>query len=74
MGAINIPWQQFFTPAMRVNEATFKQLTAMGYTPNERILIIDENGISSAAVTMAFRQMGFGNTANYSGGLQDLIP
>jgi 3-mercaptopyruvate sulfurtransferase SseA len=74
MGAINIPWQQFFTPAMRVNEKTIKQLVAMGYTPNERLIILDENGIASAAVTMALRQAGFANTANYAGGLQDLIP
>ncbi len=74
MGAINIPWQQFFTPSMRVNEKTMKQLSAMGYTPNERIIIVSEEGVTSAAVTMAFRQAGFVNTANYSGGLQDLIP
>jgi thiosulfate/3-mercaptopyruvate sulfurtransferase len=74
MGAINIPWQQFFTPSMRVNGATMKQLSAMGYTPSERIIIVSEDGVSSAAVTMAFRQAGYVNTANYSGGLQDLIP
>ncbi len=74
MGAINIPWQQFFTASMRVNEKTMKQLSAMGYTPNERIIIVDEDGIASAAVTMAFRQAGFANAANYAGGLQDLIP
>jgi len=74
MGAINIPWKQFFTPAMRVDESTIKQLALMGYSPNERIIVLDEDGVASAAVAMAFRQLGYTNTANYSGGLQDLIP
>lgn len=74
MDAINIPWKQFFSSDMRPNEATFKQLRAMGFASSDRLVVLDENGISSAAVTMALRQAGFANAANYSGGLQDLIP
>jgi 3-mercaptopyruvate sulfurtransferase SseA len=74
MEAINIPWKQFFNSALRPNDATLKQLRAMGYTPEQRIIVINDDGVSSAAVTMALRAYGFNRAANYSGGLQDLIP
>lgn len=74
MDAINIPWKQFFTPELRPNDSTITQLRGMGFSNEDRILVLDENGISSAAVTMALRQAGFTNAANYSGGLLDLIP
>lgn len=74
MEAINIPWKQFFTANLRPNETTLKQLRAMGFSPTDRIIVLNDDGISSAAVTMALRTYGFANAANYSGGLQDLIP
>jgi 3-mercaptopyruvate sulfurtransferase SseA len=74
MEAINVPWKQFFTADMRPNPSTSNQLRSMGCSPEDRIIILDENGIASAAVTMALRAFGFTNAANYAGGLQDLIP
>ncbi len=74
MEAINIPWKEFFTSKLRPQLATLKKLQELGYTPDQRIIVLNDDGISSAAVTMALRAYGFNNAANYSGGLQDLIP
>ncbi len=73
MDAINIPWQQFFTPNLRTNQMMISQLRSMGFSIDQRLIVLDENGVASAAVTMALRSAGFSNAANYSGGLQDLL-
>lgn len=74
MDAVNIPWKQFFTTDLRPNESTMRQLRVLGFTPEDRIIVLDENGIASAAVTLSLRAAGFRGAANYAGGLQDLIP
>lgn len=73
MEAINIPWQEFFTKDLRPDPAIKQKLIAVGVTPEQRILVIDQSGVSSAAVTMALRGLGFAKAANYSGGLVDLL-
>lgn len=73
--AINIPWKEFFTPDMRANAETLRKLKSMGYgSPNERVIVLDEDGVASAAVTMLLRDYGFSTAANASGGYLDLVP
>ena len=73
MGAINIPWKEFFTDSLRTDVDIAKKLAHVGVTPQNRIIVIDEDGISSAAVTMALRSLGFDKAGNYAGGLVDLL-
>jgi 3-mercaptopyruvate sulfurtransferase SseA len=73
MGAINIPWKNFFTESLRPDFTILKKLAHVGISPENRIIVIDENGISSAAVTMVLRAMDFPQAGNYAGGLTDLL-
>jgi thiosulfate/3-mercaptopyruvate sulfurtransferase len=73
MEAINIPWQEFFTKDLRPDPAIKQKLMGIGITPEQRILVIDQAGVSSAAVTMALRALGYSRAGNYAGGLVDLM-
>lgn len=73
MGAINIPWQQFFDPMLRPRVDLAKRLSEVGVRADHRIIVLDEDGVSSAGVVMALRAMGYPNTGLYAGGLQDLM-
>lgn len=73
MEAINIPWKQFFDPQMRPNKDLSLQLQTVGVLPEHRVIVLDENGVASAAVTMALRSLGYDKAGNYSGGLEDLM-
>lgn len=73
MDAINIPWQEFFTKDLRPDAAIKQKLIAVGVKPDQRIIVLDQTGVSSAAVTMALRGLGFTRVGNYSGGLVDLM-
>ncbi len=73
MGAINIHWKEFLTAQGRPRIAFKKKLESVGIKPEQRIIVVSENGVSSAAVTMCLRAMGYNNSSNYSGGLIDLI-
>lgn len=73
MNAINVPWKQFFGDGLRPNPIIEDKLKAVGVTEDCRVIVLDENGIASAAVTMALRSFGYDRAANYPGGLQDLL-
>jgi 3-mercaptopyruvate sulfurtransferase SseA len=73
MNAINIPWKQFFDDGLRPNPTIEDKLKSVGVTEECRVIVLDENGIASAAVTMALRSFGYTKAGNYSGGLQDLL-
>lgn len=73
MDAVNIPWHQFFDKNLRIRPEIAEQLMGVGIEPLHRIIVLDENGVSSAAVTMALRSLGYKNTGNYAGGLTDLL-
>jgi thiosulfate/3-mercaptopyruvate sulfurtransferase len=73
LGAINIPWDQFFDSQMQTNTGIKQKLTAVGITPEKTIYVIDDTGARSAAVTLALRDLGFHKAANYAGGYMELI-
>jgi len=73
MDAINIPWREFFHPSMRVKTEMAVKLKEVGILPQHRIIVLSDDGVSSAAVTMALRALGYRNSANYAGGLADLL-
>lgn len=73
MEAINIPWREFFAPTLRPRPEIASKLKDVGVLPEHRIIVLDEDGVASGAVAMALRSLGFLNTANFSGGLRDLM-
>lgn len=71
--AVNVPWKEFFDADFRVQPEIGERLTAIGFSKNDRILVIDNDGLASAAVTMALRAMGFKDAGLYAGGYNDLM-
>jgi thiosulfate/3-mercaptopyruvate sulfurtransferase len=72
IGAINIPWTEFFARSGLVNETIKSKLQSQGITEGRKILVIANKGMESAAVTMALRELGYNKAANYSGGYLEL--
>ncbi|HVK60494.1 MAG TPA: rhodanese-like domain-containing protein, partial [Bdellovibrionales bacterium] len=73
MDAINIPWKEFFDKQMRVKTSMAQRLAQVGLDPANRVIVIGEDGVSSAAVTLVLRGLGYKNAGNYAGGLLDLM-
>lgn len=73
MGAVNIEWKEFLTPQGRPKVSLRKKLESVGVKLENRIIVISNDGVSSGEVTMCLRAMGFNDSANYSGGLVDLM-
>lgn len=73
MEAINIPWKEFFDSSLRPRQEMLAKLTSVGVSPEHRIIVISSDGVTSGAVTMALRALGFANAGNYAGGIQDLM-
>jgi thiosulfate/3-mercaptopyruvate sulfurtransferase len=72
IGAINIPWVEFFTPKGLPHETVRSRLESVGITRDRKILTISERGIESAAVTLALRELGYSKATNFSGGYWQL--
>ncbi|MEK7355484.1 MAG: rhodanese-like domain-containing protein [Bdellovibrionota bacterium] len=73
MDAVNVPWKQFVDDSLRPVPAIEAKLKAVGISEDCRIIVLDQDGVASAAVTMVLRSMGYDHAGNYSGGLQDLL-
>lgn len=73
LGAINIEWKDFFQPDGRPHLSMKDKLRAIGIQVKDRVIAISDNGVRSAAVTMALLAMGFSGAANYSGGYTELL-
>lgn len=71
--AVNVPWKEFFDADFRVLPEIGERLIAIGFSKDDRILVIDNDGVASAAVTMALRAMGFKEAGLYAGGYNDLM-
>ncbi len=73
VGAINIPWTEFFT-AKGFPKADFReQLTSLGITPEKRVVVVSDFGAESAAVTLALRDLGYKRATNFAGGYMELV-
>ena len=73
MDAINISWKEFFDSNGRPNPYMKKQLVQVGIDGTQRLIVLSERGLRSSAVTMALRELGFTDVANYAGGLRELM-
>lgn len=73
MGAINIPWTEFFDAQGIPDAKISAKLGLISVTKDTPLYVISNKGVRSAAVTMALRELGFSNAANFSGGYQQLV-
>jgi thiosulfate/3-mercaptopyruvate sulfurtransferase len=73
IGAINIPWTEFFDSHGLIVPAMKQKLEAVAITPEKVLYVISEKGVESAAVTLALRELGYTKAANFAGGYSELI-
>jgi len=73
VGAMNIPWTEFFRPTGEVESGIRDQLAVVGVTSDKEILIISNQGIRSGAVAFALMELGFKKVRNVSGGYLELL-
>ena len=71
--AVNVPWKEFFTPDFRPLKETGDRLGAIHVAPEHRVIVIDNDGVSACAVTMALRAFGYSDAGCYAGGFNDLL-
>lgn len=71
--AIHIDWKEFFTSDGRPDFQMLSRLKEIAIQPKDRLLIISNKGVRSAAVAMALLSIGMTNVASYSGGYAELI-
>jgi thiosulfate/3-mercaptopyruvate sulfurtransferase len=73
ISALNAPWKEFFSPEFRPLAETAERLASVGVLPQHRVIVIDNDGIASAAVTMALRAYGYVDAACFAGGYNELM-
>lgn len=73
LNALNVPWKEFFDGDFRPFGETAERLASIGVRPQQRIIVLDNDGVASAAVTMALRAFGYTDAANFAGGYNDLM-
>lgn len=73
IGAMNIPWTEFFDSHGLMIPAMKQKLEAVGITSDKTLYVISEKGVESAGVTLALRQLGYKKAANFAGGYLELI-
>ncbi len=73
IGAINIPWNEFFLSNGLRNESIKSRLEGIGIHSQQRIYVISNRGYRSAAVTLALRELGYSKASNFAGGYVELL-
>jgi thiosulfate/3-mercaptopyruvate sulfurtransferase len=73
IGAINIPYEEFFDELGLPQRDLVSRLNQVGITGDREVIVISEQGVRSAAVTLALREMGFKRTKNFAGGYRQFL-
>lgn len=71
-GAINISWKEFLNTDGRPEKRVVEKLKSVGIYQHQKIILISNQGVRSAAVTMALLDLGFLSASNYAGGYLEL--
>lgn len=64
----HMEWKQFYLPNGTVRVAAFSELQKLGWSDEDEIIVISEEGVSSGAVTYALLHLGYSRAQNFSGG------
>lgn len=73
INALNAPWKEFFSSDFRPLAETAERLASVGVLPQHRVIVIDNDGVASAAVAMALRAYGYADAGCFAGGYNDLM-
>lgn len=69
---VNIEWKEFFTSTGRPSLRMKNKLQNIGINPNDRIVIVSNQGLRSGAATYALTMIGFRNVGNFAAGWKSL--
>jgi thiosulfate/3-mercaptopyruvate sulfurtransferase len=73
IGAINIPFQEFLDEDGFIKKEMKIRLEQIGVRPHQGILVLSNQGMRSAAVLMALRDLGFAKATHFPGGYLELM-
>ena len=73
INAINIEWKEFFDQSGRPNFDLKERLLSIGIGPNDRVLLLSNQGRRSAAATVSLLSLGYRKAANVSGGYVEVL-
>ena len=64
----HIEWIKFFNADGSIKAEIKSELQKMEWQDQDNIVVVSEDGVSSAAVTFALKEIGFTEAENFSGG------
>lgn len=67
--AINIEWKEFFGEDLKIRKTMTRKLLEVGIKPEQRIIVISNEGLRSSCVTLALIALGFPNAGNFVAGM-----
>ena len=73
LNAVHIEWKQFFNQKGRPNLDIKGQLKSIQIMPEDRVIVICDNGLRSGAATFALLSLGYKKAASFAGGYQELL-
>jgi 3-mercaptopyruvate sulfurtransferase SseA len=73
LGALNLPWKDLFDDNFRPARELRPQLAALGVRDDDRLIVLDHDGVAACASVMALRAMGFGRAGCFAGGYNHLL-
>ena len=73
LNALNLPWKELFDDNFRPEKSLRPQLAALGVRDDERLIVLDHDGIAACASVMALRAMGFSRAGCFAGGYNHLF-
>jgi thiosulfate/3-mercaptopyruvate sulfurtransferase len=73
INAINVDWTEFYTKQGRPDPKIVAKLGAVGIGPKDRVILVSQHGVRSAAAAYALIALGFRNVQNFTGGWDSLL-
>lgn len=73
IGAMNVPWTEFFDSRGIIQTQVIQKLKSLGITENQKILVVSNKGFRSSAVLLALRMWGFKQASQLVGGYRQLM-
>lgn len=71
-GALNIEWKQFYDQEGRPNPMIRKHLGDLGIRPEDRVILVCNRGVRSAAAAYAMMALGYRRVQSFNGGWKAL--
>lgn len=73
VSALQIEWKEFFSANGRPNPIIAKKLRELGVQPTDRVIVVSNRGVRSAAAAYALMALGFSRVQNQIGGWRGLL-